>query len=212
METDYESFETDKPRSSWGWLKGIGWCLLVLALLVAVFLFWNHSKGTSKLQQTLAELDRTEPGWRLEDIEAARAEIPDEENSARVVVAAADLIPRGWPTQELTDRFTHLEPQEQLADDDFARLRAELNRVRPALDVAGKLADMPRGRHRLHFARNPIETLLPDQGKSRDVARLLVYEAMRQSQQGETKNALASCRTHSTPPARWATNRFSFRN
>ncbi len=194
METDYETFETDKPRSPLGWLKGIGWCLLVLSIFVAVFVAWNHGKGTSKLQQTLAELDRTEPGWRLEDIEAARAEIPDEENSARVVVAAAELIPRGWPTQELTDRFTHLEPQEQLADDDFTRLRAELNRVRPALDVACKLADMPRGRHHLHFARNPIETLLPDQQKSREIVNLLVYEAMRQSQQGEAKNALASCR------------------
>ena len=81
-----------------------------------------------------------------------------------------------------------------LNGEDFALLSRELARVRPALTMATPLAEMPRGRHRLHYERNPIETLLPDQQESRRIMSLLVYEAIRQNQKGETHRALTSCR------------------
>jgi hypothetical protein len=142
----------------------------------------------------VAELDRTEPGWRLAEIEAAREELPEGENSARVVVAAAGRLPKEWPSQDFDDRFRLRSPAEKLNDEDFDRLTKELAAVRPALETARKLADVPRGRHRIVYERNPIATLLPDQQQSRRMVKLLVYEAMRQNQQGETKEALISCR------------------
>ena len=62
------------------------------------------------------------------------------------------------------------------------------------MNIALKLADMPRGRHRLEFANNPIATLLPDQQNSRRIVELLYYEALRLNQKGETKEALRVCR------------------
>ncbi len=195
MDTYEQSFGIAKTRRPWlRWLKRLGTVLLLALVAIAIRQAWHHHEVTKKLQEALAELDRAEPGWRLEDMEAARAEIPEEENSARVVVAAADLLPSGWPAHEFIDRFAHLDPQEQLATEDFLRLRAELARVQPALNAARKLADLPHGRHHLHYARNPLATLFPHVDKCRKVVSLLLYEALRQSQNGEADKTLISCR------------------
>ena len=100
METDNQISETDRPRSWMAWLKGLGWGVLILAFLAALGLFWNREKRASKLQEMLAEMDRGEPGWRLDDIEAAREVVPEEENSARAIVDAARLLPRTWPPKD----------------------------------------------------------------------------------------------------------------
>lgn len=195
MEIDNELAETTKPRSGIGCLKIIGWGLLILALLAAVGVFWNHTKMTSKLQKALAELDRTEPGWRLEQIEAARADVPEEENSARVVISAAGQMPKSWPSKGFPDEQLRLLPSnELLSGEDIVRLSTELASAREALTIADKLADMPHGRHRIHYERNPIMTLLPDQQESRRIVSLLIYEAMRQNQRGDSKKALTMCR------------------
>lgn len=188
----------DKPPSSWPrWLKRIGWGLLMLVIAVAVRQSWHSFRSADKadqLQMMLAELDRTEPSWRLAEIEAAREEIPEEENSARIIVTAAGLLPKEWPSSDFDERTRLLSPAEKLKDEDFELLTKGLATVRPALEMARKLADLPRGRHRIVYDRNPLATLLPDQLESRRMVKLLVYEAMRQNQQGETKEALISCR------------------
>jgi hypothetical protein len=195
VETYDESFENENLPRPWPrWLKRIGWVLLMLTILAAGRAIWNHGQKASKLQETLAEMDRVEPGWRLEEIEAAREEIPEEENSAPVVLAAARLMPPQWLPSDFFEHLRLVAPSEKLTDEDFDRLTKELAKARPALDMAGKLADMPRGRYHIHHDRNPIATLLPHLQQSRELVSLLVYEAMRQNQKGETKKALTSCR------------------
>jgi len=194
METEKELSETIKPRSWIGWLKCLGWGLVIVAMLVAIRVFWNQGKSASKLQETLAELDRTDPGWRLEDIEAARDEMPEEKNSARVVIAAAQQMPQRAPWADFSDEHFRLPPNEMLSGEDFVLLSRELARARPALDVAAKLADMPHGRHRIYYAPNPLATLLPHLQESRDLVTLFVYESMRCNQKGESKKALTACR------------------
>jgi hypothetical protein len=195
MAIDNELSETTKPRSGIGCLKIIGCGLFILALFAFIGAFWNHTQAVNKLQETLAELDRSDPGWRLEQIEAARADVPEEENSARVVIAAAGQMPKRWPSAGFPDEELRLLPSNELmSGEDFVRLSKELASAREALTIAGKLADMPRGRHRIHYERNPIATLLPDQQESRRIVSLLVYEAMRQNQRGDSKKALTMCR------------------
>lgn len=195
MEIDNELSETTKPPSGIGCLKVIGWGVLILAVLAAIGVFWNHTKMTSKLQKTLAELDRTDPGWRLEEIEAARADLPEEENSARVVVAATGQMPKRWPSEGFPDeRLRQLPPTEMLSGEDFVRLSKELADAGASLAIARKLADMPRGRHRIDHARNPIATLLPHLQECRNLVSLLTYESMRRNQKKDSKNALTVCR------------------
>ena len=45
------------------------------------------------LRKALAETDRLFPGWRLDELEAARSECPDAENAALRVSAAAHVLP-----------------------------------------------------------------------------------------------------------------------
>ncbi|MGH7172529.1 MAG: hypothetical protein ACRELG_19800, partial [Gemmataceae bacterium] len=195
METDNHLFETDRPRSRMGWRKGLVWAVLIVAFLAALGLMWNRQKRASKLQATLAELDRGEPGWRLDDIEAAREEVPEDENSARVVVDAARLLPQPWPPKNFPEEhFRLLPPPEMLSNEDFARLSRELASVRLALTLAAPLADMPRGRHRLSSERYPFATSLPHLEDSRRLVTLLAYESMRYSQNGQNKKALTACR------------------
>lgn len=194
METHEESLERDTARPPWpSGLKVLGWGVFLLAIVAIAGWFWNRHQKAGKLQTMLAELDRSDPGWRLDDIEAARAFVPDEENSARVVVEAARLLPQKWPPEDFDRRFLHLPPHQQLAANDFVQLSREMARVRAAVEEADKLHDMPHGRHILHYKRNPIATLLTDQSKVRDVVSLLIYEAVRQNQKGESKRALAAC-------------------
>ncbi|HTU90843.1 MAG TPA: hypothetical protein VMF69_12260 [Gemmataceae bacterium] len=199
METDKELFETAKPRRRW--LKRVGCGLLILLFLalavmipVAFAWAWQHHLLQQRLDEALAELDRTDPGWRLEEIEAGREPIPEEQNSARVVIAASKLLPKRWPPRDFDHLFGHLVPEEQLAPEDFAQANQELEKVRPALEEARKLSKMPRGRHRILYERNTLETRLNDQGESRRIAILLVYDSLRHNQNGDGKNALTSCR------------------
>jgi hypothetical protein len=184
-----------RPRPWWRrWLRRLAWVLLLGAVGVGVRFYYRNHQAVTKLEEAVAALDRDDPGWRLEDIEAAREQIPEEENSARVVVAAGQLLPQTWLPPDLDDHLAHLAPDEQLAPDDFARLGQELDKVRPALEEARKLAALPRGRHRLAYERNVLETRLDDQAEARRVAALLVYDALRHGQNGDGKSALTSCR------------------
>jgi hypothetical protein len=139
-------------------------------------------------------MDRTEPGWRLADIESAREQVPEEENSARVVVAAAALLPKQWPPQDVDDLFKSLVPAEQLSPEAYDRFKKELNTVHPALKEARKLAERPRGHHHIAYKRNILETLMNDQGEVRRIWRLLEYDALLHDQDRDMKRALISCR------------------
>ncbi|SRR5579883_72457 len=195
MESQNETIDSAKPRPMIGLLKCLGWGVLILAILVVISLVWHRGKMASKLKETLAELDRTEPGWRLEDIEVAREDVPEEENSARVIAAAAKSLPRTWPPPDFpAEPFQLVSPNKKLNNEDSVHLSSELSKMRPALDAAIKLADMPRGRHPLPLERNPIDRPMPHLDQVRRISTLFVFEAMLRNQKGETKNALAACR------------------
>jgi hypothetical protein len=195
MATENPVSESTNPRPWMGWLKGMGWAAVILVILAVLGLMWNQHMMAGKLQETLAQLDHDEPGWRWEAIEAARDELPEDRNSADVIVAAAQLLPQPWPTTEFAAVDSHrLLPNEMLDEEYLARLRTELASARPALKIAARLADLPRGRYQIHLARNPYATPLPHVQESRTIVNLFAYESMRQNQRGDSTKALRACR------------------
>src|ERR1043166_7953341 len=60
--------------------------------VVGLFFFFHDTD----LHDAIAEADRLDPGWRFEEMEAARAVVPDADNGALVVLAAHRLIPPKW--------------------------------------------------------------------------------------------------------------------
>jgi hypothetical protein len=195
MVTDNELLDTEMPRAWWSWLKYVGWSILLITVLVLVLRAWDSHRMADALESTMGELDRDDPGWRLEEIESSRAHISEEENSACAVVSAAQFLPQQWPSADFpAERFGQVAPNELLSDADFAVLTRELSRATAALELAGRLADMPNGRHRLHYERNPILTSLTDQQTTRRIVSVLVYHAMRLNQKGQTQEAVRICR------------------
>ena len=98
QETEVRETEAPRPRPWWRrWLRRALTALLLAVVGAGVYFAYRHYRTVAALEEALAALDRDEPGWRLQQIEAARTRVPDGENSARVVIAANGLLPRGWP-------------------------------------------------------------------------------------------------------------------
>jgi hypothetical protein len=172
-------------------------CGIFVVLLVALCIgqyYLVGSQARSRLALALAELDETDPGWRMEEIENARLGPPDSENSALVVLAARKLVPRGLPDNKLMERFDKLPPPPELLDPEGAKvLDSQMTPLAAALAEARKLADMPDGRYTLVHAANPILTLLPHVQDAREISRLLHYDALNLAQENKGRESLRSC-------------------
>jgi hypothetical protein len=149
-----------------------------------------------RVRAALARLDREDPGWRFDDIVAARPEVPADANSARVVVATVDLLPARWPAFELEHAFSDVPPEQRLRAADFGQVCNELGELDAALAEARKLADLPRGRYALgHPSLNDYPPAWHnDLQKGRAVVRLLHLDTLRRADEGDGAVALADCR------------------
>src|SRR5262249_25970071 len=133
----------------------------------------------------IAEADRLDPGWRLFDLEAARAQVPDEENAALQVLAAKKLIPAGWvqnatkwEVKQLEDDIQDL-PNQPLDESERKLLATELGKASAAVVAARQVAGMPRGRYSIFWTPDAIGTLLPHVQDAGDVRWLLWVDAVR---------------------------------
>ncbi len=90
--TDHESEPTQKRRLSiWKRLSLlVGALVLALTALTVVEHYWQGANAKFRLARLMSELDESDPGWRLEEIEAVRIAPPNEENSALIVRSARD--------------------------------------------------------------------------------------------------------------------------
>jgi hypothetical protein len=186
------------PRRRWR-----RWVLLGLALLLAAvvggYLVLDYTRERD-LNEAVAEADRLDPGWRFDDLEAARADVPAAENGAALVLAAAAKMPGAWPAPPaagglgLDERLADLAPSERPDDADLKLLRTELGRVAGALDVARDLADHPRGRHTVAWSGDLISTSMVHAQQVREVAVMLALDARLRALDGDPEGALRSCR------------------
>jgi hypothetical protein len=174
--------------------------VLWLAGMYAFFAYWMDRE----LRAAMAAADRDSPGgWKLEDIEAHREQVPDEENAALVVMKVKSLLPAAWPMEVKPSkpepgptwdmRLYELPPEVQLDAALLCSLRESLARVEPARAEARKLIGMTRGRFPLQWDDSIYLTKLnsPD---ARTASNLLRYEATLAAQDGDADRALALVR------------------
>jgi hypothetical protein len=181
------------------WVRWLLWPLLALLLLLGVTaaaLGVRHKLAVDRLAEATAALDAAHPGWRLEDLEAARAEVPDDENSAPIMLDTVKLLPKNWPPADLSFPKPDAEspPNRRLDKDRCDRLRAELDAVRPARASARRLAKYPNGRFAVVYARDLLVTLLPHAQEGRKVFNLLALDAALHADDGELAEATLLCR------------------
>jgi hypothetical protein len=185
-------------RSRLRWLcLGVIAAIVALAITTGAYLYHEHLVEQDLLD-AIAEADRLDPGWRLEEMEAARAAVPDAENSAILVRAADAGMPATWPTPPpgtlpFIERLAEVPPTDRLPDVELVGLRQEHAKVEAALATARDIADRPRGRHVVVWAPDLIGTLVPHLMSTRRVMQVLVLDAYLRSVDGDGEGALRSC-------------------
>lgn len=184
-----------RPTRRRRWLKRGLLVVLILVILGSGGWFAISWLSGRDLKNIIAELDRTDPGWRLEDIEAKRKVLPPEENSALQVMAALSLM--GGKNVGITRAFDlvfdNLTPQCQLNLQQIEYLERDLRPVEKAIESARKLKDMPEGRFPIAYAPDFFSTLLPNQQNARTIMNLLQWDAVWRAHNNDIDGALESC-------------------
>jgi hypothetical protein len=201
-----DSEELGKSRHPGRWKRFLKRALLVLGILVFIAFLarWQVGRiGQRNLDAMTAQLDATDPGWRLDEIEAARtrAAPPPNSNPSNLIIDHFKKIPPEW-NEYLSarswdwGRVTNYHPSffevmwlvggQSMTEDVRNSLRKEL--LRP--DVLAS----PLGQYVLIHNDNPLMTLLPNTQNARSVAAILNYDA-RISILGKKENrAISSAR------------------
>ena len=185
---------SSRPRA-WVRTLAIGIASLLLVALASYGI--RAYVVRTRLQRVLAQLDQEEPGWRLEDVEASRATVPDAQNSALTIIDLGKNLPKSpnrWIEPDLDDQLQKTEPEKRVDPEQLARLRQRLDAIRPALEEAEALRAMPSGRFPVTYAPNPLNTRLDGEQKTREVCHLLQLDAMAEAESGDPHAALESCR------------------
>jgi hypothetical protein len=152
--------------------------------------------GERRLAEVVAELDATDPGWRLDDILAEREKRfpPDDQNIMIVVQAAA-----AQPHKALTEwaaRNPDWLPKPGFNRLPAADVRAEVGRVREecraAIDTARRVRGLPAGGYRLDVKPNPLDTLIRPTQEVHTAAVLLQFDAATAAACGDADRAVTS--------------------
>jgi hypothetical protein len=175
------------------------WVLSAFGLLLPVISFpickeyYARWQAWKELDETIAEVDRLDPRWRLEDIEADRRQFPPDNNGAIVVLAVRRLLPKDWQPP-IRDQLEKVPPHVALRQDLANQLAADLEPLRAALKQARQLRYYPLGRYKIRYTEDYVSTLLQDQQEVRLVATLLELDIALLLHQKEMANALISHR------------------
>jgi len=166
--------------------------VLLLGLVGAAFYYRATVAAERRLQKAMAEADRLDPGWRLDDILRNQPAIPDEDNGALRRMTVERLLPAGLGS--LFSSVASIRPQVQLSANLIASLRTKLQESSSAVEAARRLSQEKEGHIPITLGRNRYSTVLPPLMSSLDVARLLSLDATLLAQDQELDKAVDSCR------------------
>jgi cell division protein FtsL len=185
-----------KPKRSW-FLRTLIGGLLGGALFIAILLvtsFYLTRNARTRLEEVIAKLDRTDPNWRLEDLEKDVPPLTDNENNALIVQQILAMKPADWPSAAMQQQMGRQDPQRQLTSSQAALLKHEMERSPSSIALIRKLADVPNGYQKINWAPDGISTLLPLVQQSRTIAQIASYDATLRTQERDIDGALESCR------------------
>lgn len=173
--------------------------ILIFFLLIVVggvgLYMYVARLADQRLKDVIARVDQLDPGWRLEELEAKRVKLPDNENSAVRVMAATKLKATDAISNDDESRhFTDVPSHKQLNARQIELLRVYRKIMEPALTEVKPIADMPKGRYVVVWSDDAISTLLPHIQEAREVARMLSMESMLQAQDKDLAGAAQTWR------------------
>jgi hypothetical protein len=129
-------------RYTWRFL----WLLLFLAMVAGGRAWYLYSRSNSALQKAIDATAAADPRWRIEDIIADWPAIPDDKNSALVVLAGNQLIDQSKKTLPNDDEDNEPPPPNcQMNEAQLKRLAADLAPYEKAVVEYRKIASLPSG-------------------------------------------------------------------
>jgi hypothetical protein len=173
----------------------LGFVALLIGLPLGFALYQGYA-ARRDLDNVLAELDATDPGWRLEEFEAARKVLPDDQNSAVLVLRLYGKL-GGFSTTAGSTKaapFDDLLPQARLNGEQRQLLRELFGPLAAVRAEALQLKDLPEGRFPITYTDNFFGTLIPHVQKVRHVIQVLQYDAYLRADEGDMTGALQICR------------------
>jgi hypothetical protein len=201
-----------RARTLLRWGRGI----LILAVIGVAGKFVEQlvvrHLANEEVKRAVADLDRNDPGWTFDEIQARRKNIPDEKNGAKRVVIAYELLPKPWPgwgDNPVVAGGLGLEEDdhEYFGDPPWQRdprylpegkrlksLRSELGRANAALKEALALDQFPDGRYDIVWKVDFLNTMLPRIQHSREVVQLLDLESVLRCCDGDVNGACRCAR------------------
>jgi hypothetical protein len=187
-----------RRRRWWPIILGIGLLLFLLAGGYVLLIFYLSDRN---LRLVRAEADRLDPGWRLEELEARRAALADDQNAALVILSAvkspaASLStgPKWTDHGQARNEIARLTPTEQLDSSQISLFKAALAEVGPALAEARKIIALPYGRYPVSYGRDGISTNQSYLNDVREVELWLSLDVVVRAHEQDIDDALASCR------------------
>ncbi len=192
----------------------------ILVFSMAAFLGISYSvvryQGIRDLELALAETDKLDPYWRLEDLEAHRRPMPPpDHNGFEQVLKAAEVMPtqpwpwpafpqfdndRGYQARVVREMRRALEQHDRLAptllNQEAARvLRAELQRAKDSVSKARRMVDFPIGRgSSLVPLRISGAPAVPPYMRMLEVGRMLEPDSRVRIYDGDVADALLDVR------------------
>jgi hypothetical protein len=184
------------PRRRWGKRLLWGGLSLLVVLVVGTYVRVKVSQynAEKELDAVIAELDETDPHWRLADIEAARKVVPDDENTALIIMRIAARLPKnsmlaGNQRKHWSDRLSESGPDAELEPDIYAEIRAEVKGFEPLVNEARGLARLKDGRYPITYSQDFIGTLVQCQD-TREVVYWLQKDLLIRLREKDSDGAL----------------------
>jgi hypothetical protein len=137
----------------------------------------SRSGSSSELTAAIAETEKTDRGWRLADIAAARRKLDPASNGGLLALSAARQVPQN-AVSALDGFELRRDPTQPIPESEVQRLRNALRGCNPALTEARRIAFAPQGRFEIKFNFDkPLDTPLEQQQQSRKTAWLLAHSS-----------------------------------
>jgi hypothetical protein len=166
--------------------------LVVLAVLSMVGLyFYQRHRGERALQAAMAEADRDDPGWRLEDIEAQRSKVPPGDNAAIPLLKAAESIPDAWAI-DVPPAIESLPPTTALDAGETEQLRKILKKYEGVVPITHQALARKQGWIAIQWTPDYISTALPALQRLGNLGGYLRAHADWCSKEGDFDNAWLS--------------------